>query len=275
MKGFAVITGASSGLGAAFARRLARDGYSLLLVARRRERLEKLAEELDSTFGAGVEVLVADLTREADLVRIEERLRSKSELEFLVNNAGFGTLGRFFEITAESQDSMHRLHVIAPMRLTHAALPGMISRRKGSVVNVSSLAAFSQSPGNVSYCSTKAWMNSFTEGLYVELRSIASPVRVQALCPGFILTEFHDTLGVDRSIAPQSWWMKAEDVVAASMAGLETRKLIVIPGRRYRLLATLLSLTPRSLRHRMVLRRYSRWESGLKGHGDDHSVRRP
>lgn len=263
MEGVAVITGASSGLGATFARRLARDGYSLLLVARRRERLEKLAEELGTTFGAGVEALAADLTKDADLVRVEERLRSNPELEFLVNNAGFGTLGRFFEIPVESQDSMHRLHVIAPMRLTHAALPGMISRRKGSVINVSSLAAVNQSPGNVSYCSTKAWMNSFTEGLYVELRSIASPVRVQGLCPGFTLTEFHDTLGVDRSIVPQSWWMKAEDVVDSSMAGLETGKLIVIPGRRYRLLATLASLTPRSLRHRTVLRRYARWKSGI------------
>lgn len=259
MKGFAVITGASSGLGAAFARRLARDGYSLLLVARRRERLEQLAAELDASFGAGVEVLAADLTSDADRLKVEERLRREPELEFLVNNAGFGTLGRFFETAVESQDAMHRLHVIATMRLTHAALPGMISRRKGSVVNVSSLAAFFQSPGNVSYSSTKAWMNSFTEGLYVELRSIASPVRVQALCPGFVLTEFHDTLGVGHGIAPTSWWMKAEDVVDASMAGLEARKLVVIPGPRYRLLSALLSITPRSLRHGMVLRLYSRY----------------
>ena len=258
MPGLAVVTGASSGIGASFARRLAREGYGLLLVARRRERLEELAAELEASFGASVEVLTADLTKHADLGRIEERLRSDPKLEFLVNNAGFGTRGRFFEISAESQDAMHRLHVMATMRLAHAALPGMVSRDKGSAVNVSSVAAFTQSPGNVSYCSTKAWMNSFTEGLYVELRSIGSAVRVQALCPGFTLTEFHDTLGIDRSIAPQSWWMKADDVVAASMAGLDKRKWIVIPGWRYRLVAALLALTPRPLRQAMAQRRHAR-----------------
>ncbi len=258
MKGLAAITGASSGIGAAFARRLVREGFGLLLVARRRERLEELAAELTATFGASVEVLAADLTRDADLGRVEDRLRSAPELVFLVNNAGFGSRGRFFEIEVERQDAMHRLHILATMRLTHAALPGMVSRHKGSVVNVSSVAAFLQGLGSVSYCSTKAWMNSFTEGLSTELRSIDSPVQVQALCPGFTLTEFHDTLGVGRNIAPKSWWMKADDVVAESMAGLERRKLIVVPGWRYRLVVAILSLTPRPLRHAMARRRYSR-----------------
>ena len=218
MKRTAVVTGASSGIGAAFARTLASRGHGLILVARRRSRLEDLAEELERSFQSGVEVLAADLADADDLSRVEARLRDASDLECLVNNAGFGTRELFWEAPLETQISMHRLHVLAVLRLTHAALSGMIDRRKGWIVNVSSLAAFAPIPHNVSYCSTKAWMNSFTEGLALELRAMGSPVRVQALCPGLTLTEFHEAMGLDRSIAPGHWWMSAEDVVVASRA---------------------------------------------------------
>lgn len=235
------VTGASSGIGAAFARALASRGHSLLLVARRRQRLEDLAEDLEGRFGCGIEVLVADLTVERDLSRVEERLKGFSGLEGLVNNAGFGTKERFHEAPLEGQVAMHRLHVMATMRLTRAVLPGMITRRKGYVVNVSSLGAFTPIPGNVSYCATKAWINSFTEGLALELRAIGSPVRVRALCPGFTLTEFHDVMGFDRSTVPDRWWMRAEDVVDASLEGLEKGRLFVVPGRRKRSVAALLA----------------------------------
>jgi short-subunit dehydrogenase len=258
MKGLAVVTGASSGIGRAFARRLAAEDHSLLLVARRRERLEALATELKAESRGEIEILAADLTRDADLARVEERLKTEPRLEFLVNSAGFGTLELFIESAIQPQTAMHLLHVMATMRLSHAALPGMVARGKGSLVNVSSLAAFAQGPGNVSYCSTKAWMNSFTEGLYLELQSVASPVRVQALCPGFTLTEFHDVLGVDRSIASKFWWMKAEDVVTASMEGLRKGRLVVIPGWRYRLVARLFAVLPRRVLHSMARRRARR-----------------
>jgi short-subunit dehydrogenase len=245
----ALVTGASSGIGEVFARRLARDGFAVILVARRREQLEQLAGEL-----GGAETLPADLTLESDLARVEERIAGAPDLELLVNNAGFGTKGRFWETSVEGQDRMHRLHVMATMRLTRAALAGMVPRGRGGVINVSSVAAFGQSPGNVSYCATKAWMNSFTEGLDLELRGAGSPVRVQALCPGFTSSGFHDAMGMSREGIPGWLWMRAEDVVDASLRGLERGKLFVVPGAIYKLVVGLEKFTPRALRSVVVVR---------------------
>ncbi|MBI5576453.1 MAG: SDR family oxidoreductase [Deltaproteobacteria bacterium] len=236
----ALVTGASSGIGAVYARRLAAEGYDLILVARRKDRLEKLAEELEANHGAAVEVLAADLTDDADLRKVEERIARAGELEFLVNNAGFGTRGLFFQAPVEEPDRMHRLHVIAAVRLCHAALSGMVARGKGTLVNVSSVAAFGQSHGNAGYCATKAWMNSFTEGLRLDLDAAGSPVKVQALCPGYTLTEFHDASGIGREHTPAAWWMSAEDVVDASLRGLSRGKLFVVPGSLIRSLMLLI-----------------------------------
>lgn len=254
VKPLALVTGASSGIGAAFARRLAAEGHNLVLVARRKERLSELAEELEKSYGVSAEALPADLTNDAELQVVERRIARAKSVEFLVNNAGFGTVGRFFEIDLEEQDKMHRLHVMTTVRLTHAALVGMVARGKGSVVNVSSVAAFWCSPGNASYCATKAWVNSFTEGLHLELKSKGSPVRVQALCPGFTLSEFHDTMRFDRKLIPAGLWMSAEDVVSASLEGLARGKLIVVPGWRYQFSALLSKLLPQFLRHAVVMR---------------------
>ncbi len=248
-KPLALVTGASSGIGEVFARKLASRGYALLLVARRKERLEKLASELGHS-----ETIAADLTSEHDLRSLEARLAAADRLEFLVNNAGFGTLGLFHEAPVEQQDRMHRLHVLATLRLMHAALPGMVQRRRGNVINVSSVAAFFHNPASVSYGATKAWMNSLTEGVHVELRSIGSPVRVQALCPGFTLTEFHDVVGIDRSLIPDSFWLSAEEVVTASLQALEHNRLIVIPGWRYRWLVRISGWLPRGLQHSFAIK---------------------
>jgi short-subunit dehydrogenase len=250
--GTALITGASSGIGAAFARALAARGYDLILVARRAERLERLAKELKAACGVSVEAMPADLTREEDLAAVERRISAEPRLNLLVNNAGFGTRGRFFELDLESQDRMHRLHILATMRLTRAALAGMVARDRGGVINVSSVAAFTASPGGVSYHATKAWINHFTEALALELAAAGSQVRLQALCPGFTHTEFHDVMGVDKKVIPGGWWMAPEAVVAASLRGLERGKLIVVPGLRYRLLASFMALTPGFLRRALV-----------------------
>jgi short-subunit dehydrogenase len=246
----ALVTGASSGIGAVFARRLSAMGYRLLLVARRKERLEQLAAGLPGN----AEVFAADLTNDADLRRVEERVAAEPDLEILVNNAGFGTLGRFFEEDLEEQDRMHRLHVTAILRLSHRALRGMVARRKGAIINVSSVAAFLHNPFSVSYGATKAWINSFTETLYVELKGIGSPVRVQSLCPGFTYSEFHDTLGIDRSFIPRNLWMSAEEVVDYSLFALERNRVIAIPGWRYRLFIATQRRLPRRLRHAIALR---------------------
>ena len=245
----ALVTGASSGIGEIFARRLARDGFALILVARRLEQLEHLAREL-----GGAKILAADLTLESDLARVESCIATVPELELLVNNAGFGTKGRFWETSLEGQDRMHRLHVMATMRLTRAALAGMVPRGRGGVINVSSVAGFGQSPGNVSYCATKAWMNSFTEGLDLELRGAGSPVRVQSLCPGFTITGFHDAMGMSREGIPEWLWMRAEDVVDASLRGLQRGQPLVVPGAIYKLVVALEKLAPRALRSAAVVR---------------------
>src|SRR5438270_1888210 len=144
---------------------------------------------------------------------------------------------------------MYRVHVTATLRLTHAALQNMVAKDRGAIINVASVAAFVRNAGSVSYGATKSWMTVFTEGLYLELKSVGSRVVVQALCPGFTYSEFHDVMGVDRlRMAPRSFWMRAEDVVDASLAGLARGQLFVIPGWRYRLLAAFLSKLPSRLR---------------------------
>src|SRR5271170_6721676 len=139
---------------------------------------------------------------------------------------------------------MHRLHVLATAHLTHAALENLVPRGAGGIINVSSVAAFGQTAGSVSYCATKGWMNVFTAGLYAELEVQKSPVKVQALCPGFTLSEFHDTLGMDRSPIPRSLWMTADFVVSESLRGFDEGKLFVIPGWRYKLIVLLMKTLP-------------------------------
>ena len=224
------------------------------MVARRKERLAQLAADIEKTHGVSAEFLVADLAEDAGIRMVEDRVARAGNLEFLVNNAGFGTRGLFFQADGEQQERMHRLHVVATERLCHATLSGMIARGKGNVVNVSSVAAFGQSPGNAAYCATKAWMNSFTEGLFLDLATIGTPVRVQALCPGYTTTEFHDATGIGRDHVPAGWWMSAEDVVDSSLQGLARGKLFVVPGWRYRLYVVLLKAIPGSVVRSLALR---------------------
>ena len=245
----AVLTGASAGIGGAFARKLAARGYDLLLVARREDRLRALARQLRDQHGITAEFVAADLTDAAALESLAERIRAAADLALLINNAGFGTNHYFFETDAAGQDQMHRLHVVATARLTHAALANLQPRAVAGtgVINVSSVAAFAPAPQNVSYCATKAWMNRFTECLAIELGSWKSPVTVQALCPGYTLTEFHDVVHADRSAVPKSFWCTADFVVSESLRGFERRKLFVIPGWRYKILTAILRILPSPL----------------------------
>lgn len=254
MRKLALITGASSGIGAEFAKQLAKKQYDLVLVARREERLMELSGTLQQTFGISAESLPADLSSDQGLAAVEQRIAALENLELLVNNAGFGTMGHFYRLDVSSQDQMHRLHVLATMRLTHAALPAMIARQTGGIINVSSVAGFWQSPGSVSYCATKHWMNSFTKGLSLELRSLGSPVKLQALCPGFTVSEFHEVAGMDRNQVPKTLWMTAEQVVSESLEGLDQGRELVVPGLRYRLLVFFMKHVPESWVDMVALR---------------------
>jgi short-subunit dehydrogenase len=247
MKGMlAVVTGASSGLGAAFARKLAARGYDLLLIARREDRLRSIAQEIGEQYHVRAEAMVADLTDDAGLTAAAARIRDAADLGILVNNAGFGSMGYFFESDAQVQEQMHQLHVLATMRLSHAALTNLVPRAKvgTGIINVSSVAAYVVSPQSVSYSATKTWINRFTEGVAIELGIKSSPITVQALCPGFTLTEFHDVVRMDRGRIRASLWMTADFVVEKSLRGFDQRRLFVIPGWRYKLLVWILRVMP-------------------------------
>ena len=224
----ALVTGASSGIGAAFATLLARDGSDLVIVARRRDRLEALAEELRAEYGVGVEVLVADLAERENLRTIERLLANERELDLLVNNAGFAAYMPFTQLDPDLAETQIRLQVVAPVRLTRAALPGMISRGRGAIINAASTLGFAGPPERATYSATKAFLITFTERLSAELGGTG--VQVQVLCPALTRTEFHGLWHVDMSRVPPDRFMSSEAVVDASLAGLRLGEVVCIPG---------------------------------------------
>lgn len=243
----ALVTGASAGIGREFCRQLAVRGADLILVARDGERLRELAAELTAEHGVGAEVLVADLATDAGVEAVAARIAAAPELALLVNNAGFGTTGAVAHADPVEQERMVRLHVLAPLRLTQAALPAMLRQGAGGIINVSSVAGFLYSSGSANYCATKAYLTTLTEGLAVELAGTG--VRAQALCPGFTRSEFHQRMGSGGVHGrPGFPWLSAESVVAASLAQLDRGgPTVCIPGLRYKLIVALLRLLPRRL----------------------------
>jgi short-subunit dehydrogenase len=245
----ALVTGASAGIGEAFARELAARHHDLLLVARRRDRLEALAKELAERHRVSASVEAVDLAEEAGLAALAAAIAADPP-DLLVNNAGFGSFGRFAELDPERELEQIRLNVLALVRLTRAALPGMLGRGRGAVINVSSLAGESPGPFTATYAATKAFVTSFSESLHEELRGTG--VVVQALLPGFTRTEFQDVAGVDPGLVPSFAWMSAERVARASLAALERGDAVCIPGAGNRLLGGLSALAPRSVARRVL-----------------------
>lgn len=247
----ALVTGASAGIGTCFAQRLAEKGHDLVLVARRRERLEALAKGLAESHGVGADVLPADLTDPTELRAVEERVASEPRLELLVNNAGFGTVSLFQEMDADRIEDEIRLNVLALARLARAAVGPFAERGRGSIINVSSGAGFQPGPWFANYSATKAFVTSLSEALAGELQGTG--VRVQALCPGPVATEFSDVAGADESRLPAAVVQTPEQVVDASLAALEKDQVVCTTSAFVGITSALAGLMPRAVSRRIGL----------------------
>lgn len=226
----ALVTGASSGIGESFARLLAQRGHDLVLVARRAERLEEVAAAATRDHGAAAEVLVADLESDEGIRAVEARLTDASRpVELVVNNAGFGTSGRFHEMPVAGEEAEIRLNVLALVRLTHAGLVGMVERGHGGVINVSSVGAYQPTPNSATYSATKAFVSSFTNAIHEELHGTG--VKAMVLAPGFTHTEFHLRAGIaNDGQMPEFLWQSTDEVVAAALKAYERGRAVCVPG---------------------------------------------
>lgn len=243
----ALVTGATSGIGAAFARRLAAEGSRLVLVARDADRLEATAAELRTAHGVEVEVLPADLTDRAASAAVEARLADGVDL--LVNNAGKGLRGRFWETPLADQEQMFTLNCTAVLRLSHAALAAMVPRGRGDIIVVSSVAGFA--PGaRGPYGATKAWATGFAESLAGQLAGTG--VRVSAVAPGFVRTEFHGRAGLDMARVPGLLWLSAEDVADVALRDHRAGKVVSIPGVQYKAIVAASKLVPAPVSRRVT-----------------------
>lgn len=245
----ALVTGASSGIGAEMARELARRGHGLVLVARRAERLQELAEELADR-GVRIEVLPTDLADGSERAGLPQRVDELGlEVDVLVNNAGLSTTGPVHRAVAEDELRMVEVDVVAVADLCTRFLPAMVARRRGAVLNVASTAAFQPLPGQAGYAACKAFVLSYTRSLSGELRGTG--VTATALCPGPVETEFARTAGFDEDTAkgtlPGIMWEPAEAVARAGIEGLDGGRLVVIPGAANRVTAALANLAPKQL----------------------------
>ncbi|MDB5482051.1 MAG: AraC family transcriptional regulator [Caulobacteraceae bacterium] len=227
-KGVALVTGASSGIGAIYADRLARRGYDLILVARNRTRLDGLAKQLSDQTGRAIEVVAADLNDKADLARVEDILRTDASITVLVNNAGVGATGPLLASDVDKMEELIDLDVTALMRLTYAAAPGFVARGGGAIVNISSIVGVGPEILNGVYGGAKAFVLAFSQSLHHELAD--KNIRVQAVLPGATATEFWGIAGTPVEHLPNEIVMRAEDLVDAALAGFDQGELVTIPS---------------------------------------------
>jgi len=239
----AMVTGATAGIGAAFTRHLAAAGYRLVLVARDSGRLSECGAELLSFGAPAVETIAADLTV-ADQRQTVLRRLAGDPIDLLINNAGIGLGKDFLDVTEAELRTQIEINVTAVVMLTHAALPGMVARSFGGVINVASIAGLISGRGTT-YAGSKAFVISFSEGLAMSLAGTG--VRVQALCPGFVRTEFHQRASIDMSRTPAGLYVDIDELVVTSLRDLRSNKIVSVPGRLYSTIAVLARLFPRGL----------------------------
>jgi short-subunit dehydrogenase len=238
----ALITGPTSGIGEGFARRYAADGYDVVLVSRDANRLNQLAAELSDEGGSHVDVVAADLAESDSRAKVAERLAAG--VDVLVNNAGFGTSGEFWTAEPAVLQSQLDVNVTAVMQLTRAALPAMIDKGSGTVINVASVAGLLSGRGST-YSASKAYVVSFTEGLAVGLRGTG--VGIHVVCPGYVHTEFHDRAGIALTAVPSFMWLEVDDVVRETLSEVARGNVLIIPGLQYKAITTVSRMVPRTL----------------------------
>ncbi|MGO9483429.1 MAG: SDR family NAD(P)-dependent oxidoreductase [Rhodomicrobium sp.] len=250
----ALITGASAGIGKAFAEVFAAKGWNVVLTARRTERLEALASGLAAKFKIAAMPIALDLADPEGVQRLVAEIGTRGlTIDGLVNNAGFAVPGYYARTSWKDQENFLQVLVTAPCELAHALLPGMIERRFGRIVNVASVAGLIPgTPGHTLYAAAKAFMIKFSESLLLENRR--RNVLTTALCPGFTHTEFHDVAGVKQRVSKfgKGWWSTAEEVAEAGYDGVMRGRSIVVTGRRYKLVVAIMKLLPETLALRMV-----------------------
>ena len=227
-KGVALVTGASAGIGAVYADRLAKRGHDLILVARDVAKLTAVADHIRTTSGRHVELLPADLTAREDVLRVEQRLRSDERITLLVNNAGVGATQKLVDADVERLDEMIRINVLALTRLTHAVVPGMVRRGAGAIINIASIVALAPDLLNGTYGGTKAFVLALTQSMHTELSPLG--IQVQAVLPGATSTNFWVISGRPVEQLPSEIVMSAEDMVDASLVGFDRKELVTIPA---------------------------------------------
>jgi short-subunit dehydrogenase len=254
LDGFALVTGATSGIGAAFTRRLAAEGRDLVLVARDHQRLETAAAALRERFPIEVEVLAADLSTDDGCERVATRIGSDDKpVDTLINNAGFGLYRAFGKAPLAEEERLLDLNVRSVLRLTHAAVAAMKPRGRGEIINISSVAGFLPRGAAATYAAGKAWVTSFSEG--VSLLLAGSGVRITAICPGFTHTEFHQRAEADMSGLPSWLWLDADRIVAEGLADARRGKPVSVPSKRYKAIVGLVRLIPRPAVRKAMARR--------------------
>lgn len=266
----ALITGATSGIGEAYARRLATDGYDLLITGRRSEKIHALADELSQAHNSHVEVYLVELSDSVQVSEFIEKIKIRN-VDLLVNNAGFGTTRFFHQEPLEIQEKMVAAHILAHMKIIHAILPEMIDKGSGEIINVSSSGAFLPSPKTVTYNGTKAFLCAFTESLHLELEGTG--VQVQVVCPGLTRTDMPVRLGIPEE-ATADWgpfkWISPQEVVECSLRCLKKKKVVCLPGRMNRFQVFMRHLIPEKLYYKTTgyfFRKYGWTDNTLNGDG--------